>query len=129
MVSCGHQRHIVFKSINQNVQKCRLFCKAFCRFRAISINAHLLSAVEQIFRFGGATAPQPRPHQTSQVVQLQLENESNWKSKLHFVSFTENATAVQYGGKEFGWTGVGWTPLLRTLTDAKADTQPEDTQW
>ena len=32
-------------------------------------------------------------------------------------------------GKEFGWTGVGWTPLLRTLTDAKADTQPEDTQW
>ena len=53
----------------------------------------------------------------------------DWKSKLRFVSFTENATAVQYGGKEFGWTGVGWTPLLRTLTDAKADTQPEDTQW
>ena len=38
----GHERHIVFKTINENVAKCHLFhenvARLFCRFCAISKN-------------------------------------------------------------------------------------------
>ena len=86
-------------------------------------------------RISGLTTPrppagiQPRPHQTSRFVQLQYENASNWKSKIHFVSFSRLPNCFSVWWQGIGWLGVGWTPLLRTLTDAKADTQPEDTQW